>query len=204
MAQSYYGTNVEVAGPPQNLRCINFTDTTIILEWDAPKQQSDALNRYTVKAKLLKQFGVSTLTPVREWTLDNTEHTPQIECVDLHPGATYNITVTSYSDEHGEGGMSWIIAETEIGVPDLPPEPTVISRKDKTLTIEIPPIVNNNGPVTAVRVVVIYVDSELSQEFDESLLAGHKQASEDGTNYYITAALSNEVRVDDDCDRFKI
>lgn len=193
MAQSYHDTDVKVAGPPRNLHSINYTDTSITLEWDAPKQQFDSLNRYKIKAKLLQQFGVSTSAQVHEWTLDNTEHTPQIECVDLQPGATYNITVTSFSDDYGDGGKGWIVAETEIGVPDLAPQPTIISRRGKTLTVEIPPIVNSNGPVTAVHVIVIYVDSGLSQEFDESLLAGYKQAIEDGMSYYITASLSNEV-----------
>lgn len=196
MAQSYHSTDVKVPGPPQNLQYLNFTDTSITLEWNAPRQQFDALSQYTVKARLLKQFGamMSKSAQTLEWTLDNTDRTLQIECGGLQPGTTYNITVTSFSDDYGDGGMSWIVAETEIGVPDMPPEPTIISRDEKTMTIEIPPIVNSNGPVTAVHVVVIYVDTELSQDFDESLLAAYKQAIEDGTNYYITASLNNEVR----------
>lgn len=165
------------------------------MEWDPPDQQPDALTRYTVRAKVLKQFGSAASTQILEWTVDRAEQASQIECVDLHPGTTYNLSVTSYSDSHGEGGMGWIIGETEIGVPDMPPQPMVISRKEKSLAIEIPPIHNSNGPVTAIHVIVIYVDSELSQEFDESLLKGYKQAAEDGTSYYITAELSNDVSV---------
>lgn len=109
-------------------------------------------------------------------------------------GSTYNITVRSYSEEYGEGGVKWIIGETEIGYPDPePPQPIIRSKNGRTLTIEIPPLSNNNGPVTAVHVVVRFVDSELSQQFDEDLLKDFKQASEDGTNYYIAAELANEV-----------
>lgn len=191
--QSYHDTDVKVAGPPPNIRIVNYTDTSITVEWTAPDALPEALSRYVVRAKELRRFGGSSSTPMREWSVDRSDRVPQIECVDLHPGATYNITVTSHSDFHGDGGMSWIGGETEIGVPDKPPQPIVKSRKEKTLSIEIPPIVNGNGPVTAVHVVVIYVDEELSQEFDESLLKGYKQAVEDGTNYYITAELNNEV-----------
>lgn len=100
----------------------------------------------------------------------------------------------SYSKEHGEGGVNYIIGETLIGEPDpAPPQPNIRSMDGKTITIEVPSLVNNNGPVSAVQVIVLFVDSELSQQFDESLLKGYKQASEDGTNYYITAELANEV-----------
>lgn len=74
-----------------------------------------------------------------------------------------------------------------------PPQPNILSADGKTMTIEIPSLINNNGPVSSVQVIVLFVDSELSQQFDESLLKGFKQASEDGTNYYITAQLANEV-----------
>lgn len=109
-------------------------------------------------------------------------------------GASYNISIVSYSKEHGEGGVNWIIGETMIGEPDpLPPQPKIRSQDGKTITIEVPSLVNNNGPVTAVQVIVLYIDSELSQQFDVGLLKNYQQALEDGTNYYITAELANEV-----------
>lgn len=88
-----------------------------------------------------------------------------------------------------------MIADTEIGEPDpVPPQPATLKSDGRTMMIEIPALVNNNGPITAVQVVVVFVDAELSQQFDENLLKGHSQATEDGTNYYITAELPNEVR----------
>lgn len=101
----------------------------------------------------------------------------------------------SFSDDHGEGGVKWIIGETEIGIPDpKPPIPTITNTNGRTLTVEIPPIKNNKGPVSAVHVVVMFIDSDLSQQFEEDLLKGFKQATEDGLNYYITASLTNEVQ----------
>lgn len=74
-------------------------------------------------------------------------------------------------------------------------------RKAKTMEIEIPTMTNNNGPISAVYVVVIYVDSEISQSFDEHLLTHYKQAQEDGSSYYIAAELTYEVNMglDGDC-----
>lgn len=83
---------------------------------------------------------------------------------------------------------------TEIGIPDpSPPLPNVLDSNEKTITIEIPPLMNENGPISLIQVVVVLVDSELSQKFDETILKGYKEALEDGTNYYITAELPNEV-----------
>lgn len=65
---------------------------------------------------------------------------------------TYNISVRSHSD-YGEGGLSSIIAETDIGIPEpIPPQPTVLTRNRKTISIEIPPLINNNGPITTIQV----------------------------------------------------
>lgn len=117
-----------------------------------------------------------------------------IDRLHLFIAATYNVSVISYSDDFGEGGTSYIQATTEIGIPDpSPPLPNVLYSNEKTITIEIPPLMNENGPISLIQVVVVLVDSELSQRFDETLLKGYKEAIEDGTNYYITAELPNEV-----------
>lgn len=112
----------------------------------------------------------------------------------MYIAATYNVSITAYSDDFGEGGTSYILTTTEIGTPDpSPPLPDVLYSNEKTITIEIPPLMNENGPISLIQVVVVLVDSELSQKFDETLLKGYKEAIEDGTNYYITAELPNEV-----------
>lgn len=132
--------------------------------------------------------------PLPQWSVEKGTDS-QIELLDLNPGTKYNITVQSVSDEHGDGGTSSIIAETEIGTPDPePPQPKVVKRDGQTMIIEIPPLINNNGPITAVQVIVVFVDSELSQTFDKNLLKNFKQAQEDGTSYYIAAELLNENR----------
>lgn len=109
-------------------------------------------------------------------------------------GTKYNITITSRSDENRLGGSKTIIAETLIGIPDPEPEqPHVISRNGQQMEVEIPNAVNYNGPINQIHVVVVFVDSELSQSFDEQLLKNYNDAQEDGTSYYIAAELDYEV-----------
>lgn len=90
--------------------------------------------------------------------------------------------------------MSYIQTSTEIGIPDpSPPLPNVLTSNERTITIEIPSLINENGPISSVQVVIVLVDSELSQKFDETLLKSYKEAIDDGTSYYITAELPYEV-----------
>lgn len=110
-------------------------------------------------------------------------------------GSTYNFTIRSNSQYYGDGGVSWIIGELDIGIPEPKPTPPIIlSSNEKTMTIEIPPLINNHGPISAVQVVVMISDTEISQKFDVNLLGDYKKASDDGLNYYVTAELTNEVR----------
>lgn len=194
-AQSYFDTDVHVAGPPRNLTVLSHTNTSILLRWLEPEQQQpESLSRYKIQANIIKKYGSNSVSQLPQWMVEKSGATAQMELVNLNPATTYNLSVISYSEVVKDGGVASIVAETDIGIPDpKPPEPKTIKRAGKTLTIEIPPLINNNGPISAVHVVVIYVDSELLQQFDENLLKDFKSAVEDGTNYYIAAELGNEV-----------
>lgn len=194
-AQSYYDTDVRAAGPPRNLTILSHSNTSILLRWLEPEQkQPESLTRYKIQAKIIKAYGSNSISQLPQWMVEKSGAFTQMELVNLNPGTTYNLSVISYSESAKDGGVASIVAETDIGIPDPePPEPKTIKRAGKTLTIEIPPLINHNGPITAIHVVVIFVDSELMQQFDESLLKDYKSAIEDGTNYYIAAEVSNEV-----------
>lgn len=198
-AQSYYDTDIKVAGPPRSVRIINRTDTSITLHWQhfdphVLQPRDTSLSRYVIRVKILRSYSSMARMPLPQWSVEKGTDT-QIELVNLNPGTTYNITVQSMSDEHGEGGTTAIQADTEIGDPDPEPaQPKTVKREGQTLTIEIPPLTNNNGPISSVQVIVVFVDSELSQTFDKNLLKNYKEAQEDGTSYYIAAELLNENR----------
>lgn len=196
--QSYYDTDVKVAGPVRNLRVKNRSESSILLQWQHPESQlststDTSLTRYVIQANVIKTFSSIVLPPPPQWTVEKINPT-QIEIVNLHPGTTYNISVTSESDENGLGGTNSTITDTEIGIPDpAPAEPKIVGRDGSKLTIVIPHVINNSGPVTSIHVVVLFVDSELSQTFDTNLLKSYNEAQENGTSYYITAEIQNEV-----------
>lgn len=193
--QSYYNVDLRVAGPPRNISFTSITESSIVVKWEHPETNFDskAITQYIIRAKIFETYANYMLLPPPEWRVEKND-APQTELVNLHPGTTYNITITSNSQEYGEGGTAFVLGRTYIAQPDPEPrEPHVISRDKTKLVIEFPPAINNNGPISSILVVVVYIDSELSQTFDPSLLTDYKHSQEDGTSYYITAELPHDV-----------
>lgn len=187
-AQSYYNTDLQLAGPPSNIQLTNRTATSLAIQW-TPVELQDLLNQYLVQAQVKHSYDNSVLPPP-QWIVQKTES--RIDILNLHPGTTYNFTIISDS-LGGMGGSRSTILSTEIGVPDPEPEqPKVISQTESTRVIEIKPARNRNGPISRYQVIVIFVDSGLVQNFDERLLKRYKLAQEDGTNYYIAAEIELE------------
>lgn len=152
------------------------------------------LSQYNIRTNVLETYTLNDIILPKQWAIQK-DSQPRTELTNLHPGTMYNITITSTSDTYGEGGTSSIIANTTIGTPEPePPFAEIIKRNDQTVEVEIPALRNDNGPITTVQVIVFFIDSELSQTFDQSLLKDSAHAQEDGTSYYIAAELSNENR----------
>lgn len=189
-AHSYYQTGVQVPGPVRNVKQSERSQTSITLTWDEPEQKKFLLN-YIVRVDPIRTFAKSLLPG--EWTVPKENN--QVELSPLHPGTTYLIQIISNSNQ-GEGGVTSVTIETEIGIPEPEPQqPTVLSRSDTSLVIEIKPQTNINGPISLYHVIVLFVDNGLIQQFDENLLTNFKQAQEDGTNYYIAAELEFQESV---------
>lgn len=83
--QSYYDTGIKVPGPPQNLRIINRTDSTILIQWSAPEQMK-SLNQYIIRANVIKKYGPKSLPPLPQWAVEKTGHIIQYELFNLNPG----------------------------------------------------------------------------------------------------------------------
>lgn len=186
--------SLSVAGPPTNLFVLNASDSSISLRWIHPQVRTPtSLTHYVVRATVLHTYTNQVALP-REWIVDRSSS--NFELVNLFSGTKYNVSVTSRSADFGDGGTGSIISETIIGVPEPEPEqPKILTKTGQQLEIEIPNAVNYNGPITQIHIIVLFVDTELSQSFDEKLLTNYNQAQEDGTNYYIAAELNYEVRV---------
>lgn len=185
---------LSVAGPPTSLFVLNSSDSSITLRWQHPEaQMPSSLNQYVIRAVIIQTYATNQVPQPREWIVQKDSAT-KFELVNLLPGTKYNITITSRSDAFGDGGSNSILSETIIGVPAPEPEqPHIILRNGQQLEIEIPNPINYNGPINQIQIVVIFVDSELSQSFDERLLVHYNQAQEDGTSYYIAAELNYMV-----------
>lgn len=189
-AQSYYQTGVQVPGPVRNIKQSERSQISITLTWDAPEQKK-FLRDYIVRVDPIRTFAKALLPG--EWTVPRENN--QVDLSPLHPGTTYLIQIISNSNQ-GEGGVASVTIETEIGIPEPEPQqPTVLSRGDTSLVIEIKPQTNINGPISFYHVIVLFVDNGLIQQFDENLLTNFKQAQDDGTNYYITAELEYQESV---------
>lgn len=190
-AQSFYETGVEVSGPVKNLKLAEReTESMIKVSWEPPPVDGVTVEEYEISATPKSTFATYRLYP-KTWKVQNISQS--FEMSGLVPGTRYNVTVTSVS-EKGAGGQTWVMAQTEIGVPDPEPEePVILRRLDSTIQIQIQKAINNNGPVNYYRVVVHYVDDDLVQTFDESQLDTYQRSRDKGVPYYIAAEVEMKV-----------
>ncbi|XP_055605744.1 putative inactive tyrosine-protein kinase Wsck [Uranotaenia lowii] len=184
---SFYETGIGVPGPVRNLKLMQKEgERSIKLGWDPPALDGVPVLEYEITASVLNTFASFRVYPM-SWTVHNNSNS--YELLNLVPGTSYNISVTSVS-EKGQGGSEWLVAETEIGVPDPEPEePLILRRLDSNIQIEIPKAINDNGPINYYRVVVHYVNDDLVQQFDETLLDTFQRSKEKGVPYYIAAEV---------------
>lgn len=183
-AQSYYDNNLDIPGAPTKLLITNKTSTSIEIRWTDP-ENSKHLTQYLIGVNIVHTYA-GHLLPSTQWTVQNDT---RIELLNLHPATTYNVTVTA-QNINKPGGAHSILVQTDIDTPDPEPEqPKIVSQTDTTRVIEIKQAVNYNGPITAYRVIVIIIDQDIVQNFDEKLLKNYKQSQEDGTNFYIAAEI---------------
>lgn len=69
--------------------------------------------------------------------------------------------------------------------------PRVLFRDENSITIEIEPAKNTNGPISAYQIII--VDETIPSVFNESQLSPYAIAQKEGLSYYIAAELSPDV-----------
>lgn len=183
---------VLVPGAPRNLRIENITESTVILKWKPPFVfKRGEIQGYVITAHVLHTYSRSVLNSL-EWKVYN--DTFHYNMYNLHPGTTYNLSVQA-SSTNGLGFPAHVTATTIIGTPEPPPtDPKIIKKYSNKVVINIPEAHNDNGPVSAYRIIVIS-DSEHGG-FVPDYLKSWKDAQNDRLPYYITAELKPEVRTD--------
>lgn len=75
----------------------------------------------------------------------------------------------------------------------LPGEPVILERNGTTMKVSVPEAINNNGPVTFYRLVVMIINDEFQLEFDEALLGSYNRSVDNGVPYYVTAQFPYQV-----------
>jgi hypothetical protein len=76
--------------------------------------------------------------------------------------------------------------------PEEPEVPRIVKRDKGQIVIQLLPAVNENGPITAYRIVVIYGIRQ--GEFRKDMLKSFHEAASEGIPYYIAAELNPQVR----------
>jgi hypothetical protein len=80
----------------------------------------------------------------------------------------------------------------EFSEPEEPTEPKIVKRDKGQIVIELPQMANENGPITAYRVVVVYEGGRSA--FRKDMLKSFEEAESEGLPYYIAAELDPQVR----------
>ncbi|KAH8382507.1 hypothetical protein KR009_003905 [Drosophila setifemur] len=209
---SYYSTKLTKQPAPHHLRVANRTENSLTVAWDAYEPRKlllagaaeavlpvQKLSNYLIRAYVVKTFSSLPAFPQPEFMVQSTE--TQFELTDLHPATLYNITVRAIcreqNQEQGDCGQASLEANTEVGLPSpAPAQPKVLSRNDRTVTVELAPMRNDNGPLSQLLIIVEYVDNALSQPFEAQLLGSWQQAQNDGLPYYIAAEIDYDRKED--------
>ena len=74
----------------------------------------------------------------------------------------------------------------------MPPQPVIVKNNGDKLTIKLTPTMNNNGPVTSYRIVV--VDSDDNQGFQKDNVLSYSEAKKIGLSYYACAEIAPQVK----------
>ncbi|XP_004523145.1 putative tyrosine-protein kinase Wsck [Ceratitis capitata] len=202
--QSYYSTVWATKTAPHNLRVDNVTENTITIAWDVHLTPSKVfvagdegaaikivkeITNFLIRTHVLHTYSTLPFFPQPEFIVQGME--TSFEITDLHPATEYNITVEAMCSQE-ICGNDFLLAITEVGEPSPPPpQPRVVRTTDASMTIEIPPLRNDNGPLSKVLVIVERIDASLSQPFDIELLGSWQKAQDDGLPYYIAAQLDH-------------
>ncbi|XP_057651345.1 putative inactive tyrosine-protein kinase Wsck [Diorhabda carinulata] len=183
LTDTYFTGNL-VPGPPRNFQVFNITENHVRITWQEPESVVEII-KYRIKAIVIHTY--SSYSPYSpEWMYSN--NTFQTELITLLPATKYNITLSTTSPD-GDGALVFRVIETKIGTPDsIPTKPVIIENRGHQIDVKLLPTPNNNGPITAYKVIVINEDAK--QDFDETILTSYNEANRNGLSYYITAELT--------------
>lgn len=83
---------------------------------------------------------------------------------------------------------SQLILEPE----NLPPQPEILKNDGTKMEVKLTAAVNNNGPITAYRIIVVRSDD--NQGFQQDNVFSYEEAQKHGLSYYISAEIKPLVK----------
>ncbi|XP_013099523.1 putative inactive tyrosine-protein kinase Wsck [Stomoxys calcitrans] len=215
---SYYSTEVARSAAAKELKVVNASQNSLTISWlghnimkhfiaGVESMPMIRVTNYMIKTERLHTYSTQPFYQPPEFIVQGNE--TKFEITDLHPATEYKITVQSLCESNTQGaskcGLASVEGTTVVGDPSPPPPaPKVLASSDKTITIQIRPIRNNNGPVTKVLIIVERVDDSITQPFDSELLGSWRQAEESGLPYYIAAELDYDRPGDNKTRKFVV
>ncbi|XP_028141687.1 putative inactive tyrosine-protein kinase Wsck [Diabrotica virgifera virgifera] len=183
LTDTYFTGNL-VPGPPRNYKVTNITENHIRITWQEPESFVE-ITKYKIMTNVIHTY--SSYAPISpEWFYSN--DTFQTALNTLLPATKYNVTLSTVSPD-GDGALVFRVIETKLDKPDsIPTKPKIIENRGHQLDVQLLPTPNNNGPVTAYRIIVVNEDA--NQDFDDTDLGSYHDANRNGLSYYIAAELN--------------
>ncbi|XP_077549602.1 phosphatidylinositol phosphatase PTPRQ-like [Haemaphysalis longicornis] len=156
-----FSTSVSVPGTPERLRSLEWTEYSLKIGWDSPKQKNGALVSYQVNSTLIHTFNeIPAEAPLPMSVVVNASETASFLLSDLCPGCTYLVCIQA-STEAGFGEAACNNFSTKVSVPGAPGNVQLSEKTENTLKILWDAPRQRNGALTSYK-----VNSSLAHTFN--------------------------------------
>ena len=187
-SSSVYRTLVRVPGPPDSLRVSEVTDSSLQLTWLPPLSTNGGVSEY----RILVSIGESTHRArlrAADKVLEFSSAVTSVRVSDLLAGSQYNVSVRAGNEGGNFGPAASSLVWTEVGRPDVPAPPSVLSwdRERGTIRLRVHTVEDNGGKVKNYQVLV---GEGSLHSVGAADLYGYKKAEAEGLSHWISAQLS--------------
>ncbi|XP_038164883.1 receptor-type tyrosine-protein phosphatase U-like isoform X2 [Cyprinodon tularosa] len=134
-------------------------DDMIFLKWEEPAEPNGLIMQYEISYQCVESSDPGINTPGPRRTLSKLRNETYQIFSDLHPGATYLVSVRARTAK-GFGQTTITEITTNISAPlfDFEDIPSPLSESESTITVLLRPALGRGAPVSAYQVVVVEED----------------------------------------------
>lgn len=179
---SVYETGQKGPSPPRQIQLTRMGSDAFKVTWEPPDIPNGELIGYNLRAVAIETFANGPLPPLESQVQGGSANTTILR--GLQPGTKYNISIVAVNTI-GSGTETHVSDWTFIGPPNKPETPTIVSKTDATLTVELSEGSSESGPLSHYQVVVVRAGT--IPPTDSSLAYPHyDESTKDGLGYYVT------------------